>query len=201
MPSKLPRNTQWIDFSNNEISSLVETFEFLKTAPYLNFSRNNINYMSTKTVDVFIENRFLVLDLSHNNFSKLPRNIQNLTNATQLWLSGNPFICTCDTWWMHDWMNPSTVIDYDYIKCTNGRLIKNLNRIKMGCFPKELELWQKMLIGTVSVLSVAIVIGIVVVSRRWNEVKFLMYLHFDILDKNDGTESENMESDALLSYR
>ncbi len=90
------------------------------------------------------------------------------------------------------------VADKDSAKCKNGNLIKSLSEVQMGCYPK----WQKIVIGVSAAVTVAVVVAIIAISRRWNEVKWFLYLHFDILDKHDGPENlANKTTDALLSYR
>ena len=107
-----------------------------------------------------------------------------------------------------DWMesfNKSgkrVVQDYQNITCQNGFHIDALDPVQMGCFPKELTLWEKILIGISATVTIGIVIAIIAISRRWNEVKWFMYLYFDVLDKNDGIDDlEGMGKDALISYR
>ena len=110
---------------------------------------------------------------------------------------------------MKDWMetfNKSgkmVVRDYYALQCENGLgPIHDLDPVKMGCSTGELTLWEKILIGLSIFIIIAIVIAIIAISRRWEEVKWFMYLHFNILDTSD--EKENlrcMENDALLSYR
>ena len=92
--------------------------------------------------------------------------------------------------------------DYYQIKCDSGVPLHELSAVQVGCFPKELPLWAKILIGVSVPATIAIVIAIIAVNRRWNEVKWFMYLHFDCLPKSDEPENlDDMEYDALLSYR
>ena len=47
-----------------------------------------------------------------------------------------------------------------------------------------------------------IVVIIVVLNRKWEAIRFFMFMHFDILPNNDGPESFNeMEFDAFITYR
>ena len=56
--------------------------------------------------------------------------------------------------------------------------------------------------GIISFCYSGVAVAIIFISRRWKEVKWFMYLHFDVLDKNDEDEDlEIVEADALLSYR
>ena len=98
------------------------------------------------------------------------------------------------------------VKDYDEIICRSGiaigKPIFRLTNQKMGCYPHVLSTGEKITIGILGTLIVGIVIAIMAINRRWNEVKWLLYLHFNILDKSD--RNENLDSkkyDAFISYR
>ena len=207
--SDVPNNTDCQNFRNNKITVLNANETYLKEIIHLDISNNTLEYIFGDKIRNLQKLR--LLNISHNKLKTLPREIVNLTGLTQVWLSGNPFTCNCDMLWMADWMANFTtdpdsdvrvVQDYYQVKCGDGRPIHLLDPVQMGCFPKEMALWQKILIGLVSALTIAFVIAIIAIGKRWNEVKWLMYLHFDILNKNDGEENlENKESDALLSYR
>ena len=70
----------------------------------------------------------------------------------------------------------------------------------MGCYPHKLSTAEKATIGIFGALIVGIVIAIVAISRRWNEVKWLLYLHFNILDKSDNNEDlTDKKYDAFVS--
>ena len=105
---------------------------------------------------------------------------------------------------MKDWLNKfnKSIKTLSHIKCNNGTEIIKLNAVRMGCYPRVLTLWIKILIGLSTSLTIVLVILIIMISKRWKEVKWFVYLHFDILDKNDGNEYlDNKETDAFVSYR
>ena len=66
----------------------------------------------------------------------------------------------------------------------------------MGCmFP----IWA---ISTIVASAVIIVVIIVILNRKWEEIKFFMFMHFDILPNDDGPENlDEMEFDAFVTYR
>ena len=209
MPSytEVPRNTNWVDFSNNQISQLYGNSSYLWQIRWLNLSKNHLQYIDDHLLDNF--HNLGVLDLSKNSLKILPKTIVKLTKLREVWLADNPFTCNCSTLWMINWMRNFTtgtnhvkiVKDYYYINCSNGEAVYKLDPVKMGCFPKNRTLWQKILIG-LSVVTIVIVIASIAISRRWNEVQWFMYLHFDYLGKNDGNENlVNKKFDAFLSYR
>ena len=165
---------------------------------------SNIRAISNDLLDTFQQGKIEMLDLRNNSIRRLSQKIKSVSTLTHIWLSNNPFICDCAMLWMKDWMlNKSTTVQDSYeVKCSTGIPIYKIDPVKMGCFPRGLTLLQKIFIGLSAVVTVTLVIAIIAISRRWNEVKWFLYLHFDILDKNDGKEDlRNKESDALVSYR
>ena len=66
----------------------------------------------------------------------------------------------------------------------------------MGCiFP----IWA---ISTIVASAVVIVVIIIIVNRKWEAIKFFMFMHFDILPNDDGPENfDEMEFDAFVTYR
>ena len=66
----------------------------------------------------------------------------------------------------------------------------------MGCiFP----IWA---IITISLVAVIILIVIIAIYRKWEAIKFFMFMHFDILPNDDGPENlDQMEFDAFVTYR
>ena len=98
------------------------------------------------------------------------------------------------------------VKDYDKIVCDsgkqNGKPIFRLTTQEMGCYPHTLSSGEKVTIGILGTLIVGIVIVIIAIGRRWNEVKWFLYLHFNILDKSDRNENlDGKKYDAFISYR
>ena len=77
-----------------------------------------------------------------------------------------------------------------------GTLIYQLDKQLMGCiFP----IWAIVVISASSILAVIIVI---VVNRKWETIKFFMFMHFDILPNDDDPENlDEMEFDAFVTYR
>ena len=207
----VPNNTDWQDFSYTQLTSFHANKLYLGNILSLNLSHNNIT-------EIIIENvqnlrNVKTLDLSYNRLKYLPKIFTSLKGLTNLWLRNNSFVCDCDTRWIKTWMENfltsatatgvQVVQDYDRIRCDNGMLIKDSDPVEMGCYPKELTLWQKILIGLSAFVTIAIVIGIIAISRRWDEVQWLMFLHFNVLNKKDEKENnfDGIESDAFVSHR
>lgn len=205
----VPNITNWIDFRNNRIQKFCGAPKvFLENISSLNLANNNISTICEETLDALIASPVQILDLRNNKLRALPKKVENLVNLSELWLSGNPFRCDCQAIWMKNWMDKfnnsgqRVIQDYVSIMCQSGKPIHTLDPVEMGCFPKELTLWQKLMIALAALVTIAIVIAIIAINRRLEEVKWFMYLHFDYLDKNDGDENiQNKDSDALVSYR
>ena len=77
-----------------------------------------------------------------------------------------------------------------------GTLIYQLDKQLMDCiFP----IWAIVAIALSSLVAVIIVI---VMNRKWETIKFFMFMHFDILPNDDGPENlDEMEFDAFVTYR
>ena len=204
----IPDKTDFLDFSENNIGSMCGNHAYIKNMSGLNLRGNQIKYICADVTTYILESRSIkLLDLSRNNLTKLPKKIIKATSLVYLRLSNNPFECGCDTLWLKDWITNNsgrrTVIrDFKEVKCQDGNLLYRLDPVKMGCFPKELTVWEEILTGSSAFVILGVAVAIILISRRWKEVKWFMYLHFDVLDKNDEDEDlEIVEADALLSYR
>ena len=200
----VPNITDYLDFSMNNMTYLCGTQTYLERIISLKVNNGKINSICDEMLNILAKGKIQVLDLSNNYLRRLPPGIQILKNLTDIELSGNPFVCDCKMIWMKNWLNKfnRSMESLSYVKCNGSTPIIKLDAVQMGCYPRDLTLWQKILIGLSTSLTMMIVIAIVTISKRWKEVKWFMYLHFDILDKNDGNEYlDNKESDALLSYR
>ena len=71
-----------------------------------------------------------------------------------------------------------------------------LDKKVMGCiFPISA-------ISTIVASAVIIVVVIIILNRKWEAIKFFMFMHFDILPNDDGVENlEEMDFDAFVTYR
>ena len=54
----------------------------------------------------------------------------------------------------------------------------------------------------VALLSVAILVLVIVLNRKWETIKFYMFVHFNVLTDDDGPEDLNeMDFDGFITYR
>ena len=204
--------TNWLDFSNNIFSELCSTPTYLQTINKLDLSNNRINNVCDYFVKYLRNGLISELSLVNNYITKLPSEVSNITSLQAVKLSQNKFICNCEMAWMIGWFamrnsdGTRKVKDYDKIVCDSGKqkgkLIFKLTTQEMGCYPHILSTGEKVTIGILGTLIVGIVIVIIAISRRWNEVKWFLYLHFNILDKSDRNENlDGKKYDAFISYR
>ncbi len=212
-PTRIPRRTNWLSITGGINGSVCDNFDYLKQISSLNLSRNGI----TRICDLFLisiekDNSTKTIDLSGNKLISLPKGVME-GHFERIWLSGNEFECNCDMLWMANWLDKSRspsgghlIQDYNKVLCHDnkykGILISNLNATYLKCLPSVMPAWGIGLISGAGVLIIAIVITIVAIARRWNAVKFWLYMHFDILDKNDDDldKLDGIQFDALLSY-
>ena len=144
VPDSLPRQTNWLLLSGNNISSFMteampandKLFHLSK----LDLNSNNITNITSEIIDNFTEiNIIEYLGLSNNNLKCLPENIKNLTALKTLKISGNIFECSCENFWMKEWLLNETklVENYESIKCqmNSGKLILvvHMDKTDMGC--------------------------------------------------------------------
>ena len=178
----------------------------------MDLSRNKINKICKETVSYMKTGSITELNLANNSITSLPSELANISSLQSVTLSGNKFICDCKMTWMIQWLSRQRgngeriVKDYQDVVCHSGMLIgKQIYKLtsnEMGCYPHKLSLGEKITIGIFGTLIIGITIAIIAISRRWNEVKFFLYLHFDILDKNDGDEDLTKKyHDVFVSYR
>ena len=182
-PKNIPNNTDWLLCSNSHISTLPDDIPFLKNITNLNISNNDIQTISEKLLTALVNFRKLkTLDISDNMFTILPKELQHLEGLEVVFLADNPIGCNCEMLWLISWMNKflpdrtRIVRDYTKVKCSNtGKQIYKLTAVEMGCFPKKLTSWQKAILGVWVGIIILVIIAIIVVAKKWNDVSILSF--------------------------
>ena len=185
---------------------------YFRTVFSMDLSDNLITKMCDDTVSFMKTGSIIELNIANNDITWIPSELSNISTLQSVMLSGNSYICNCKMTWMIQWLSKRTtsgeriVKDYKNVFCDSGMLvgkqIYKLSLEEMGCYPHKLSLGEKITIGIFGALIVGIVIAIIAISRRWNEVKWLLYLYFNILDKsNDNEDLPGKKYDAFVSYR
>ncbi len=213
LPQVIPKGTNWVILQANKLTTLC-AYPYSRNVTYINLASNNLIEICPAFISK-LEQRgaSLRLDLSNNSLSAIPKTFEKWRTGENLWLGGNPFLCNCDMLWMVNWLANYTtshgeqvVQDYERVTCYNDdkqkKSIIELNQVDMGCYPDRLPSWEIAVLIVAGVLLITTGIVMFLVFRRWNEVKFWLYKHFDILDKSDkGEDLDGIKFDALLSYR
>ena len=209
-PRSIPNNTDWLSCPHSDIQSLPDNIPHLENITKVNISSNDIHTIPEYTLSAW--NKLTTLDISNNAFSSLKEELQHLDNLKAVYIAKNPINCNCDMLWMISWINrflpdgTRIVRDYEEVKCSNmstGKRIDKLTVVEMGCFPKELTSWQEAILGVGGGIIIFVVIAVIAVAKRWNEVKWFLFFHFNIRDKRDDDVKilEEMKWDAMISYR
>ena len=144
IPDAIPEETDWLLLSGNNISSLTIESSPLNDTLYhlsqLDLSGNSLVNVSAEVVNDFIQSdNLLYFNISNNKLISLPENIKNLTSLKTLKLSGNTFECSCENFWMKQWLlNETQVVDdFENIKCKmkSGKRIPvvHMDKTDMGC--------------------------------------------------------------------
>ncbi len=212
VPSTISGMANWLTITQGNLGHFCGNYPYLHQVWSLNLSNNGISEICEDIVEGIVEgNTIRWLDLSKNKIAAISQQIRN-RNFEKVWLSGNEFVCNCDMLWMAEWLANTTsssghvIQDYREVLCHSGKYdgipIYTLTAEKMDCLPTRLPVWGIGLIAGAGVLVISIVITVVLIARRWNDVKFLLYYHFNILNKNDDdlADVRDLQFDALLSY-
>lgn len=74
--------------------------------------------------------------------------------------------------------------------------IYKLENKKMGCiFP----LWGLITVVAAFVISI---VAIIILNRKWETIKFYLFVHFNVLTNDDGPENlDIMKFDGFITYR
>ena len=152
VPSKLPAHLDWLILTGNNISFLNTEKAQNNTLYHLSqfdLQNNNIKDVSEEVINGFIEsNSILHWDLSQNDLNGLPKNIRQLSSLKTLNISGNKFKCSCQSYWMKEWLLNETdiVSEFDSIKCQmkSGKWINvvQMDKADIGCIKSRLQAWK-----------------------------------------------------------
>ena len=207
----LPNNTDWLLCSQSHIQNLPQKIKYLENITKFDISSNVLKSISQNTLNALVNFKNLkTLDISNNSFTSLPIELQHLDRLQAVFIADNPITCNCDMLWLVNWTKKvlpdgtRIVRDYEKVKCSNiDKQIYKLTAVEMGCFPKELTSWQIAILGVGGGIIILIIITVIVVAKRWNEVKWFLFFHFNIRDKRDEDVNmlEGMKWDAMISYR
>ena len=118
IPKSLPKDTDWLILSENNITSItIVDVQYVKNLSRLDMYNNKIKYISEDFVQYLKTQSNLVnLDISNNELKVIPRNLESVKFMTTLMISGNKFECKCNNMWMRYWINDNRESIQDYKK-------------------------------------------------------------------------------------
>ncbi len=218
LPNVVPDLTQWINFRNTNMTNLCGVYNYLKgpksDITVLNFDASKIDLLCQDALEEILNNSNIQsLILSKNRLRRIP-NVFNFTmgKLQKLCLGGNPIRCDCSMLWLIPWLNSTRVTgkrlvqDYKDVICTgglwDGTPVYNLDKVKMGCYPKQIPRWIIMVSSTIGAVALTSVVVILTVWWKRNAIRWIIYKNFDKLIGNpDENENlENVEFDAFLAF-
>ena len=220
LPWSAPNFTNWVLLENNNIYKIHEFRDYLWETQFLHLVGNMLPSINDSFfLNLQLKKSITWLNLARNRLTGMPTKIQELTYLQKIWLSGNPFHCDCSIIWMIGWLNNFTtsvgnhiVVDYQDVICHSGTAVGSpiykLDKVLLGCYPKGLTIWQKVIIGigsgTAGLIIIFLLLTIVKRSRTLQffilyklKIKSILSLKKDLEDEN----VECKEYDAFLSYR
>lgn len=122
-----------LDFTNQNVTNFPILIKLPGSANVImvNASNNNIRHF----LHEMLSENWKWLDLSENRIVSLGKEvIESGKNLEELWLSGNPLECHCDTQLVY--LNSSKVVDYREITCAN-RAGKPLHKVDDLCIEDD----------------------------------------------------------------
>ncbi|XP_019626487.1 PREDICTED: toll-like receptor 3 [Branchiostoma belcheri] len=178
-------NLQFVDFSENSISSLPDTvFVNVRSLKYL--------YLKTNTITFLNESSFATVLPTLESFG--------------LDLSENPFYCDCSITWFVSWAdaNPSKVIFWEkdgFYVCNTPASLHNreLRSFHPDC---DSHLNFYMCAATTSLLSLYMLTVFVVTQCSWyvRYLWFLLQARFRGYEELPGREVQRFKYDAFVAY-
>ena len=205
--------------NDSRTTELSASYGYLYKLKYLDLHNNSIVKVTENFWNNLLHNRNLTwLNLANNRINALPRKVEQLVLLEKIWLEGNPFHCDCSMTWMISWLNNFTtysgehiIQDYQKLTCHSGKAkglpISTLNRVILGCYPKELTTWQKITIGVGSGVGLILIVFLLVkFIQILRDFRFFLFhklkIHSVLKINNDNEETiEDKKYDAYLSYR
>ena len=218
LPNTVPFMTNWVDFKNTSVTNLCGISHYFdkkeSSIAYLDLYSAKIDIICDETLAAILKSANMKsLNLAQNKIRRFPIMLnQTVGSLEQLWLSGNPVQCDCDMLWLISWLNNTRVSgqrlvqDYQDVICKGGKWdgisVYKLDKVLMGCYPNRVAQWIVIVSSVISGLMLFFVIITIIIHRKWNAVRWIIYKNFDKLlgDPDRNENIENMEFDAFLSF-
>ena len=121
IPKSLPKDTDWLIMSKNNMSSLqCKEIKHFHSLSRLDLKDNKLEQLPEDFVEYLSKQYSLMsLDISNNKLKTIPRNVEKVKFLTKLSLAGNRFQCNCNNMWMKNWLINSReyVQNYNTVHC------------------------------------------------------------------------------------
>ncbi|KAK6177643.1 hypothetical protein SNE40_015703 [Patella caerulea] len=163
MPKRLPFHEKlFLNFQNNSIGILPE-LPYIGRIVHLDISNNNLTNISTAFASS--ADKLKYLNLANNRLKYLPETIQKLL-PTEIDLSNNILICSCDTLWLNDWFESKPHIkNRSNITCSTANgdqriIIDNLQPYEFNCRVSN-SVTISIVLGIFGFLAILLIIGII----------------------------------------
>ncbi len=108
LPSSIQQHTNVLDLRDNTITDLCTVHAYMQNLTQLHLQSNHIRTVCINFLGEMAVHKGLLINIQNNEVTTLPQEIRKL-KTVQWMLSGNPFLCDCDTLWMRDWVK-NTII-------------------------------------------------------------------------------------------
>lgn len=176
LPANLPLRTRVLRLANNRIKSLMPpaSGRGWDSLLLLDVHGNEISSID-QVVGMRMLRSLMGLNLTNNRLSRLATHVlQHLSSMDNLRLSGNPWLCTCDTVSFVSWLqnNNKKVKDVEEIRCSDGSTGSLMDKTmyalsKSDLCPQPAD-WTQGLLDALSILmAIAIVAILAKLSRDY----------------------------------
>ena len=199
MPGTVLLGTNQFILKNNKIRKLCKFFEHITDLQIIDFRNNNISSVCETFANKVREGRNATSPWNQLDEIWLSGNPFHC-NCSMTWMVGwlNNFTTSNGEHVIVDYENftckSGMVI---------GKPIHLLNEVNMGCFPSKWTTWQKAGVGIGTSAAIIIFIITLVATKRSREVKFLLYYHFKlntIPDDDKNVNLDNIKYDAFFCF-
>lgn len=180
LPEVFPEDAYIIDLSGNRLRALDRRLS--DSTPNLQTLLLKDNLLA-ELDPMSLPNGLQQLSLQNNRFTNFPTNIVSQLNLSGVWLSGNPWACTCEDFAFRLWAeaNEMTIKDGDSLACAEGTnpqvsLHPFLKLEQKDLCPLRLATYMVLGVLILVLLSVSLCIAVVYLTRK-REIKVWMYAH------------------------
>ncbi len=123
LPHQVLPQTQQLIMATEQFQTLDKIDDNLLQIKNFSFQGSNLRHVSDKAWKSLISTADSV-NFPGNKLTHVPTFLQTETYQTYLWLSFNPFKCSCDMMWMRDWLLNTTNVkkkEKENITCGAGK--------------------------------------------------------------------------------